>query len=163
MEFKQIKQIVDLMKRSGLTEFQLEEDAFKLRIKRGNGEVQTVYQAATPPPFPVGPIPGHPNPVAPPASSGAPGSGGTAPAESEVDESKLIKSPMVGTFYAAPSPDSPPFVQVGDPVNEDSVVCIVEAMKVMNEIKAECKGTIAEVLIENGDSVEYGQPLFRLK
>jgi acetyl-CoA carboxylase biotin carboxyl carrier protein len=70
---------------------------------------------------------------------------------------------MVGTFYSAPSPDSPPFVKTGDTVSEDSVVCIIEAMKVMNEIKAEAKGKIVEVLVENGDNIEYGQPLFRLK
>lgn len=70
---------------------------------------------------------------------------------------------MVGTFYSAPSPDSPPFVKVGDAVGEDSVLCIIEAMKVMNEIKAEKRGSIAEILVENGESVEFGQPLFRLR
>ena len=153
MEFKQVKQIVDLMKRTGLTEFQLEEEGFKLRICRKSDEIQTVYQAATHAPFPGSGLPAQ----APAPSEPAPS------APSEVDESKLIKSPMVGTFYTAPSPDSPPFVQISDAVSEDTVVCIVEAMKVMNEIKAEAKGLIAEVLVENGDNVEYGQPLFRLK
>lgn len=141
------------MKRSGLTEFQLEEEGFKLRICRKSDEIQTVYQAGTPAPFPGNGLP----PQAP--AGGQP----AAPAAKEVDESKLIKSPMVGTFYTSPSPDSPPFVQVSDPVSEDMVVCIVEAMKVMNEIKAEVKGVIAEILVENGESVEYGQPLFRLQ
>ena len=157
MEFKQIKQIVDLIKRSGLTEFELEEKDFKLRLCRKSGDVQTVYQAGTPVPFNSG---GMPVPAAPAAAEAAT----PAPApEAEVDDSKLIKSPMVGTFYSAPSPESPPFVNTGDNVSEDSVVCIVEAMKVMNEIKAEVKGSIAEILVENGDSVEYGQALFRLK
>jgi acetyl-CoA carboxylase biotin carboxyl carrier protein len=152
LEFKQIKQIVDMMKRSGLTEFQLEEEGFKLRLCRKSDEVQTFYQAATPPPFPAMPA------AAPQGVPEAP----AAPA-AEVDESKLIKSPMVGTYYSAPSPESPAFVKVGDGVTEDTVLCIVEAMKVMNEIKAETKGVIAEVLVENGDNVEYGQPLFRLR
>ncbi len=153
MDFKEIKAIVELMKRSGLTEFQIEEQDFKLRICRKSDEVQTVYQAATPAPFPVqAPQPVAPQAAPPPAEAARP-----------VDESKLIKSPMVGTFYTSPSPESPPFVKVGDSVDTESVVCIVEAMKVMNEIKAEIKGKIAEILVENGDSIEYGQPLFRIE
>ena len=156
MDIKEIKAIVDLMKRSGLTEFQLEEEDFKIRICRKSDEVQTIFQTTTPAPFPVQaaatppPVPQNTPPAEP------------APAP-EVDESKLIKSPMVGTFYTSPSPDSPPFIKPGDSVSEDTIVCIIEAMKVLNEIKAELKGTIAEILIDNGDSVEYGQPLFRLK
>lgn len=155
MDIKEIKQIVDLMKRSGLTEFQLEEKDFKLRICRKTNEVQTFYQAATPAPFPAGTGPANGSPPAP--------ANGTPEVEKPVDETKLIRSPMVGTFYTSPSPESPSFVKVGDAVSEDTVVCILEAMKVMNEIKAEAKGVIAEILIENGESVEYGQPLFRLK
>lgn len=157
MDIKEIKQIVDLMKRSGLTEFQLEEKDFKLKICRKSDEVQTIYQATTPAPFPgaAGAMPSVPGNGAPAAPEPT--------AEKPVDESKLIRSPMVGTFYAAPSPDSPSFVKVSDSVSEDTVVCILEAMKVMNEIKAETKGVIAEILVENGESVEYGQPLFRLK
>ncbi|MEX0330920.1 MAG: acetyl-CoA carboxylase biotin carboxyl carrier protein [Puniceicoccaceae bacterium] len=157
MDIKEIKSIVDLMKRSGLTEFQLEEEDFKIRICRKSDEVQTIYQATTPAPFPVQAAAATPPPVpqnTPPAEP--------APA-AEVDESKLIKSPMVGTFYTSPSPESPPFIKIGDSVSGDTVVCIVEAMKVMNEIKAELKGQIAEILVDNGESVEYGQPLFRLK
>ena len=153
MDIKEIKAIVDLMKRSGLTEFQLEEKDFKLRICRKSGEVQTIYQAATPAPFPV--------------AAGNPGTPQTPPPMEEApkaeDNSTYIRSPMVGTFYTSPSPDSPPFVKTGDSVSDDTVVCIVEAMKVMNEIKAEVKGKIAEIMVENGDSVEYGQPLFRLQ
>lgn len=138
------------MKRADLAEFELEESDFKLRLSRS-------FPATAPNPAPQQ-IP------APPATTTAQGSIAPQPEESApVDESKLIKSPMVGTFYAAPSPDAPPFVKPGDGVDGDSVVCIVEAMKVMNEIKAETTGTIAEVLIENGDSVEFGQPLFRLR
>jgi acetyl-CoA carboxylase biotin carboxyl carrier protein len=158
LDIKEIKQIVDLMKRTGLTEFQLEEKDFKLKICRKSDEVQTIYQATTPAPFPAGAgtMPGVPG-------NGAPAAASEPAAEKPVDETKLIRSPMVGTFYAAPSPDSPAFVKVSDTVGEDTVVCILEAMKVMNEIKAETKGVIAEILVENGESVEYGQPLFRLK
>jgi acetyl-CoA carboxylase biotin carboxyl carrier protein len=158
LEIKEIKAIVDLMKRSSLTEFEMQDKDFKLRICRKNGEVQTVYQPTTPPPFPVAaaPVPAVPAPVeaAPPAA---------APAAEQEDETKVIKSPMVGTFYLAPSPESPPFVKPGDAVVEDTVVCIIEAMKVMNEITADKTGKIAEILVENGDNVEYGQPLFRLQ
>ena len=155
MEIKEIKAIVDIMKRSALTEFQIEEKDFKLRICRKNEEIQTVFQGTTPPPFPVA---AHPFPVAP-AVEPVP----VAAVEKPVDESKLIKSPMVGTYYTAPSPDSPDFIKIGDSVTEDSVVCIVEAMKVMNEIPAGVTGKIVEALIGNGDNVEYGQPLFRIQ
>ena len=132
------------MKRSDLSEFELEEESFRLRICRGGGQVTYI------------PAPAHsPAPVA--------ASPAEAPAPTAPDESKLVKSPMVGTFYAAPSPDSSPFVKVGDSIGEDSVLCIIEAMKVMNEIKAEKRGTLAEILVENGESVEFGQPLFRLR
>ena len=155
MDIKEIKAIVDLMKRSGLTEFQLEEKDFKLRICRKSDEVQTLYQATTPAPFPM-----PPQPMGPAASQHTPPA---EPAPREDDTSRYIRSPMVGTFYTAPSPESPSFVKTGDTVSEDSVVCIVEAMKVMNEIKAEMKGKVLEILVDNGDSVEYGQPLFRLQ
>lgn len=142
------------MKRSSLTEFELEEENFKLRICRKNEESPTVLQAPAASMMAVPPAPA----TAPSAPVAA-----TAAAPAAVDPEKLIKSPMVGTFYAAPNPESPAFVKVGDKVTEQSVVCILEAMKVMNEILAEKRGTIAEILIENGDSVEYGQPLFRLQ
>ncbi|KAF0094204.1 MAG: acetyl-CoA carboxylase biotin carboxyl carrier protein [Puniceicoccaceae bacterium 5H] len=149
MDIKEIKTIVDLMKRSDLTEFEIEEEGLRLRISRkGTNEVQIAAPAQlayAPQPMPA---------AAPPAA---------APAEAPKEEGKVIKSPMVGTFYSSPSPDSPPFVKVGDSVNNESVVCIVEAMKVMNEIKAELSGTITEVLAQNGQPVEYGQPLFRVK
>ena len=156
MDIKEIKAIVDLMKRSSLSEFQLEEKDFKIRICRKTEDAPPVYSTATPAPFPIPAA----HQVPPPAQQNTPPA---APVVPEVDDSKLIKSPMVGTFYTSPSPDTPTFVNPGDAVVEETVVCIIEAMKVMNEIKAEVKGKIAEVLIENGDSVEYGQPLFRIK
>lgn len=139
------------MKRSGLTEFEIEEEGFKLRICRKNGESQTWVTTPTAPPFPVQSMPAAPVPE----SAGE--------QKKPKVEGKVIKSPMVGTFYTAPSPESPPFIKAGDTVNPETTVCIVEAMKVMNEIKAEMSGSIAEILVENGESVEYGQPLFVLK
>lgn len=158
MDIKEIKQIVDLMKRSGLTEFQIEENDFKLRICRRNEETQTMVHTGSTPPFAV-----PQNAPAPPQPT--PEGNGTAESASTPKEAegKLIRSPMVGTFYTSPAPESPPFVKVADSVSEETVVCILEAMKVMNEIKAETKGVIAEILVEDGESVEYGQPLFRLK
>lgn len=149
MDLKAIKQVIDLMKRSELSEFELEEEGFKLRLSRKNGEAATQIIQAAPAAAPVA----APTPVAETESA--------APAE-EAGIS-LVKSPMVGTFYRSPSPDSPSFVDVGAKISEDSVVCIIEAMKVMNEIQAEIKGTITEILVENGDSIEFGQPLFKVK
>lgn len=136
------------MKRSEISEFEIEEKDFKLRLSRKNEETQ-IIQAA-----PVAPAPVAPSPV---ASTEA-----ETPAVEDPDIS-VIKSPMVGTFYRAPSPENPPFAKVGGKVAADSVVCIIEAMKVMNEIHAEMTGTITEILVENGDAVEYGQPLFKVK
>ena len=142
------------MKRSEISEFEIEEEGFKLRLTRKNGETQIVQAA----------------PVAaaqtvPAASPAEPAAAPPEPAKPPVDEPDVfvIKSPMVGTFYRASSPESPPFTKIGEKVTTDSVVCIIEAMKVMNEIHAEATGTITEVLVENGDAVEYGQPLFKVK
>lgn len=151
MDLKQIKQIIDIMKRSSLTEFEIEEEGLKLRICRSDEHKNAVAPAA--PPYPAN-VPAYAPP--PPAS---------APVEKAAEEEGviLIKSPMVGTFYKASSPESPPFVKVGDAVNSETTVCIIEAMKVMNEIPAEVSGVIKQLLVENGESVEYGQPLFKLK
>ena len=150
------------MKRSELTEFAVEEEGFKLKIRRGtNGLpiVSTSRGSNSPfPPF------DQPNPVSPPAAPApaGPATAPGAPAEEEVGVI-YIKSPMVGTFYRAPSPENKPFADVGTKVAENTVVCIIEAMKIMNEIQAEAKGTILEVLVENGQPVEYGQRLFKAK
>ena len=141
------------MKRSELSEFEFEEDGFKLRLSR----------QSTQPSAPIVQAVAHPAPgVAAPAEAVA---SSVAPAEAKNEDPNVetIKSPMVGTFYQAPSPESPNFVEVGSKVNADSVVCIIEAMKVMNEIQAEIKGTITEILVEDGEAIEYGQPLFKYK
>lgn len=154
MDLKAIKQVVELMKRSEISEFEIEEEGFKLRLSRKNGETQIVQAH----PVTAAPVMPATPPVTPTPSDGA-----ASPPPAEDPNVIVIKSPMVGTFYRASSPESPPFVKLGDMVATDSVVCIIEAMKVMNEINAEATGAITEVLVENGDAVEYGQPLFKVK
>lgn len=146
------------MKRSELSEFEFEEEGFKIKIKRGAGGLPVV--SSTPiaaPAFPVA--------VAPVEVAAQPSKPATAAPAPGADEAGFayVKSPMVGTFYRSPSPENPVFVDVGAKVEEKTVVCIIEAMKIMNEIQAETKGTIVEVLVENGQPVEYGQRLFKIK
>jgi acetyl-CoA carboxylase biotin carboxyl carrier protein len=158
LDLKQIKQIIDLMKRSELSEFEFEEEGFKIKIKRGAGG-QPIVSAA--------PQTAHPFPLALPVAAVAPKSTAsqTDSAGGNTDEAGFtyVKSPMVGTFYRSPSPENPSFVENGSKVEEKSVVCIIEAMKIMNEIQSETKGTVVEVLVENGQPVEYGQRLFKIK
>jgi acetyl-CoA carboxylase biotin carboxyl carrier protein len=145
-----IKQVVELMERSEIAELEFEEEGLKLRLSRkGNDAPAQIIQAA-------------PAAAAAVVSAAAPAPTAEAPAAEEEGIS-LIKSPMVGTFYSSPSPDSAAFVDVGSKVKADTVVCIIEAMKVMNEIQSEIGGTITEMLVENGDAVEYGQPLYKVK
>lgn len=162
MDLKQIKQIIELMKRSELTEFAVEEEGFKLKIRRGSNGLPIVSGGlGTNPPF-LGHDTNPPIPVPVAASAAAAIGSAGAPAQDEAGV-VYVKSPMVGTFYRAASPESKPFSDVGTKVSETSVVCIIEAMKIMNEIQAEVKGVVLEVLVENGQPVEYGQRLFKLK
>ena len=165
MDLKEIKQIIDLMKRSDLTEFAVEEEGFKLRIRRGTSGGPIVSSSTSA--FATGPVAELPPsaPIAHPVPAPAPATGSLARSAAPVDEPGIayIKSPMVGTFYRAPSPESPSFVEANSKVTETSPVCIIEAMKIMNEIQAEIKGTILEVLIENGQPVEFGQRLFKVR
>ena len=157
MDLKQIKQIIDLMKRSDLTEFAVEEEGFKLKIRRGqNGQPIVSTSRASNPPFAAG-DPSNGATVLPLST--------TAPSTQPKEDTDItyIKSPMVGTFYRAASPESKAFSDVGTRVVENTPVCIIEAMKIMNEIQAETKGTIVEILVENGQPVEYGQRLFKVK
>lgn len=151
---EQLKELIELMEKHGVTEVSLKNGDEQWRLARGAREVFVPVGA---PQMPMMHAPA-PAPVAAPAAPAA----APAPA-APVASGPVIKSPTVGTFYAAPTPEDPPFVQVGSAVKPDTIVCIVEAMKVMNNITADAVGTIAEVLVKNGDSVEYGQPLFRLK
>ena len=162
MDIKEIKGIIDLMRKNGLTEFEYEKDGTKIRIRRGpDGEPQVIASSPGLIPAPaVLPVSaGVPLAVAPTATA-APAAPAAAPAGSTLP---TINSPMVGTFYSSPAPDAPAYVEVGAMVNAETVVCIIEAMKVMNEIKAEMSGTIVEILAENGKPVEFGKPLFRIK
>ena len=152
MELKDIKAIIDLMKKNSITEFELEEKDSKLRLKRGlNGSSPTVQGEDM--------VQMIPAPVMTPALAATIASPAPTANSGEID----IKSPMIGTFYRSPSPESVSYVEVGVEVNPDSVVCIIEAMKVMNEIKAEVKGVITQILVENGKPVEFGQPMFKVR
>ena len=155
MEFKDIKSIVDLMKKNSISDFELEKEDFKIKLHRTDGNKTDNVQIQNY--LPPGTLQPAPIPVSEqPATE-------TPKTESTVTKDPEIKSPMIGTFYRAPSPESDDYVRVGDHVNADSVVCIVEAMKVMNEIKAEISGVITEIVAENASAVEYGQPLFRVR
>ena len=158
MDLKDIKAIIDLMRKNDLSVFELEKDGFKLKLQKG-AQGQPIL--TTPIAIASG-LSGAAIGGAPAAAAETGGAASEQPAEAG-GPFKDITSPMVGTFYRTPSPDAPPFVDVGSTVTEDTVVCIIEAMKVMNEIKAETNGTVAEVLIENGKPVQFGQALFRVR
>jgi acetyl-CoA carboxylase biotin carboxyl carrier protein len=171
LDLKQIKQIIDLMRRSELTEFAVEEEGFKLKIRRGANGLPVVMSSrgGSASPFPFSgdsgaygaTVPATTAPV--PVASSAPAPVAAPAAGEEEAGVSYIKSPMVGTFYRSASPESKPFVEPGAKVAENTVVCIIEAMKIMNEIQAEAKGTIIEALVENGQPVEYNQRLFKIK
>ena len=147
MDLKDIKAIIDLMKKNSISEFELERQDFKIRLKRGmTGPVVIAEEAQTAAMISVSPAP-----LSLPTTAAA----NTSGAE--------IKSPMIGTLYSAPSPDAANYVEIGSEVGLDTVVCLIEAMKVMNEIKAEQRGIITEILTENAKPVEFGQPLFKIR
>ncbi|HUB68278.1 MAG TPA: acetyl-CoA carboxylase biotin carboxyl carrier protein [Candidatus Methylacidiphilales bacterium] len=159
MDLKEIKAVIDLMTRNGLSEFELEKGDFKLRVRRGpSGEWLSTATPAVAAPAAHTPAPLAPS--AAPIAASVPSPTLTSPPQTGLFQ---IVSPMIGTFYRAPSPDSPPYIEVGQEVNEETVVCIIEAMKVMNEIKAETKGVIVEVLAQNGKSVDFDKPLFAVR
>ncbi len=155
MELKDIKAIIDLMRKNDLSVFEMEKDGFRLKLQKGAGE-----QAASMPATSGAPQTAlHATKQSAPATAGA-----TEAPQAPAEKTPLrdIVSPMVGTFYSGASPDAPPFVDIGQEVTEETVVCIIEAMKVMNEIKAETNGVIAEVVAENGKPVQFGQVLYRV-
>jgi acetyl-CoA carboxylase biotin carboxyl carrier protein len=154
VELRDIKAIIDLMKKNSITEFELEEKDSKLRLKRGSNGAHSPAQNEEASPLLAMPVP------APMVTTPAP-----APAAASAANTGEIgiKSPMIGTFYRSPSPEAAAYVDVGTEVSPESVVCIIEAMKVMNEIKAEVKGIITQTLVENGKPVEFGQPLFKVR
>ncbi len=142
MNTKKIKELIELMSENGLTELEVEQEGMKIKLVKGSGgRVEQV--------------------VLPAAHSVVQGQPAAAP--EPVKTGKEVKTPMVGTFYRAPSPEEPPFVEVGDIVNKGDVLCIIEAMKLMNEVKSECSGKITEICVENAEPVEFGQVLFRVE
>ncbi len=152
MDLKEIKELIALIRKNDLSEFSLEQEGFKITLKRG-GEFQQVITAPAFAPAPIGVA----TAAAPAAALNAPVSSGGNSGDRD------LPSPMVGTFYSAASPESSPFVTVGQQVTPETTICIIEAMKVMNEIKAETSGVITEILAENGKPVQYGQALFRIR
>ena len=160
MKVDQVLQLIQAVSDSELTEFKYEEDGVKLSLKKTEGKIVQVQAPVTAPAV----VQAAPAviPAAPGAVPAAPGEVSAAEADA-LPAGNIVKSPLVGTFYAAPAEDAEPFVKVGDSVKEGQVLAIVEAMKLMNEIESDFTGTVAEILVENGEAVEFGQPLFVIK
>ena len=145
MDLRKLKKLIDLVQESGIAELEITEGEEKVKIVKGGG----VSVSVAPPAAVAAPTPSEPRPAA-----------GAEPEPGQ--EGHVIKAPMVGTFYRTPSPDAKPFVEVGQAVKEGDTICIIEAMKLMNEIEADASGVVKAILVENGQPVEYGQPLFIL-
>lgn len=166
MNSKEIKELVEFLIEKDIAEFELERGDVKLRVKRGAETHVVAAPIATPIAAPmisamaVPPVMAAPS--APTAAPAAPAAPEAAPAPAE-ENLHIVKSPIVGTFYEAPSPGSPPFSKVGDTVTAGQILCIVEAMKLMNEIESDVSGEIVKILVSNGQPVEYGQPLFSIR
>ncbi|MDG2131939.1 MAG: acetyl-CoA carboxylase biotin carboxyl carrier protein [Phycisphaerales bacterium] len=152
IDIRKLKELVRLMVTNDLSELDLRDEQQQVTVKRGGNQAQPVIQQVAPA---VAAPAAAPVAVAPPAAA--------APEPAADDGLVPIESPMVGTFYAKPNPEKPNFVSVGDSIGPDSVVCLIEAMKIFNEIKAERSGTVVKVLVENGDAVEFGQPMLLIK
>jgi len=150
MDLRKLKKLIDLVQESGIAELEVTEGEEKVRISRG-GLVSTASQAAAPAAAFLPAAPAAAVPTAPEAAAAEPAPGG---------EGHAVNAPMVGTFYRAPSPEARPFVEVGQVVKQGDTVCVIEAMKLMNEIEADASGTVKAILVENGQPVEYGQALF---
>jgi acetyl-CoA carboxylase biotin carboxyl carrier protein len=151
MDLRKLKKLIDLVQESGIAELEITEGEERVRIASG-GAVSVTPLAAQAPAAAAAPLPASP--------AAAPAAGAPAAAAVPAAEGHVVKSPMVGTFYRAPSPDAKPFVEEGGTVKEGDTICVIEAMKLMNEIEADAGGTIKQILVENGQPVEYGQALF---
>ncbi|KAG8151941.1 acetyl-CoA carboxylase biotin carboxyl carrier protein [Burkholderia catarinensis] len=154
MDLRKLKTLIDLVSESGISELEVTEGEGKVRIVKNAPPVYVQQTAGFAPQFSA-PAPSAALPTE--GAAAAPAAGAAAPA---VPQGHVVTSPMVGTFYRAPSPGADPFVQVGDTVKEGQTICIIEAMKLLNEIESDKAGVIKEILVENGQAVEYGQPLF---
>jgi acetyl-CoA carboxylase biotin carboxyl carrier protein len=168
MNQKELRELIEFLIEKDITEFELERGDVKVRVKRGADvhyvpQVQVAPAAAQAQPAAPAAVPGAP--AAPPLAGSAAGiSGMGAPRPAEEQEGvHVVRSPIVGTFYEAPSPGSPPFIKIGDRVESGQVLCIIEAMKLMNEIEADATGEIVQRFVQNGQPVEYGQSLFGIR
>ena len=159
MTLDEIKQLIEFIKSHDLSEFELEHDGVKIRVKSGGNHHQVV--AVPPVTYAAAPAPQMAPAAAPVPATGAPAA--AAPAADEGGELCMVKSPIVGTFYRSAEPGAKPFVSVGDTVRKGQVLCIIEAMKLMNEIDSEYDGEITSIYIENGQAVQYGERLFAIK
>ena len=158
MDFKQIQELIKLINKSNIGEVTIEEKGFKITVKQKEEHVHQVFSA---PSYPAQSAPSYAAPAGPaPASASQPANGKSKPADTAVDNLITIKSPMIGTFYRSSAPDKPAFVNIGDETEPGKVVCIIEAMKLFNEIESEVKGKIVKVLVEDASPVEFDQPLF---
>jgi acetyl-CoA carboxylase biotin carboxyl carrier protein len=155
MDLRKLKTLIDLVSESGISELEVTEGEGKVRIVKNAPPVYVQQPAQYAPQVPAG-APAY----APGAPAEAPAAGAPATPAAVAPQGHVVTSPMVGTFYRAPSPGADPFVQVGDTVKEGQTICIIEAMKLLNEIESDASGVVKEILVENGQAVEYGQPLF---
>ena len=158
VNMEELRELIALLRENGLAELELENSGFRVRLRRESAASESSGYA--PPPAPV-PAPAAPAP-APVHAPAHPGTQATTAAAQDQDL-HIIPSPIVGTFYRSPSPSAEPFVKIGSNVEPESVVCIIEAMKLMNEIQAEATGEVVKIYVENGQPVEYGQPLFGIR
>ncbi|MEQ5839820.1 acetyl-CoA carboxylase, biotin carboxyl carrier protein [Paraburkholderia acidicola] len=154
MDLRKLKTLIDLVSESGISELEVTEGEGKVRIVKNAAPVYLQQPSAYAPQYAAAPPPA-PGAVGEPAAGAAPATPAAAAPQGHV-----VTSPMVGTFYRSPSPGTDPFVQVGDTVKEGQTLCIIEAMKLLNEIESDASGVIKEILVENGQAVEYGQPLY---
>lgn len=165
MDFKSIQEILRFVSKSELTEVEIEQKDFKLKVKRQLPEIQMVQPQYAPAPLAVAPAVAYPAPAAPPAAATAQPSTAEAPKTTAESGKNLFeyRSPIIGTFYRSSGPDKEPFVKVGDTVRKGQVLCIIEAMKLFNEIESEVEGKIVKILVENAQPVEYDQALFLIE
>jgi len=161
VNMEELRELIGLLRENGLAELELENEGFRVRLRRESAASEAAAShAAAPAPVPA-PAPAAPTPASP-AAPAHPGTQATTAASQDQDL-HIIPSPIVGTFYRSPSPAADPFVKIGSNVEPESVVCIIEAMKLMNEIQAEATGEVVKIYVENGQPVEYGQPLFGIR
>ncbi len=152
MDIRKVKKLIELLEESGIAEIEIHEGEESVRISRQGAGQPAAY-----------PMPAAPAPQPQPPGEGHEEAGNSGQPSAPIEEGHVINAPMVGTFYSSPSPESPAFVDVGQSVASGDVICIIEAMKIMNQIECDINGTVSKILVENGEPVEYGQPMFVVK